>query len=133
VLCGGERLKLEGNFFAPTVLTDVTHDMDVMTEESFGPIIGIMSVQDDDDALEKMNDTRYGLTAGVYTHSQERATHLMSKLNAGSVYWNCCDRVSPRLPWSGRGDSGLGVTLSHLGVRPFVQPKAWHLVLPKNN
>lgn len=131
LLCGGQPLEQKGHYFAPTVLTQVDHDMEVMKEESFGPIIGIMSVKDDESAIQLMNDTRYGLTAGVYTASQERAEGIMSQLHAGSVYWNCCDRVSPRLPWSGRKDSGLGVTLSHLGIRPFLQPKGWHLVSPK--
>ena len=74
-----------------------------------------------------MNDTRYGLTASVYTADEARARSLMSQLNAGSVYWNCCDRVSPKLPWTGWGDSGVGSTLGLDGIRAFVQPKAWHL------
>ena len=74
-----------------------------------------------------MNDTRYGLTASVYTADGERARTIMGQLNAGSVYWNCCDRVSPRLPWTGWGDSGVGSTLGYDGIRAFVQPKAWHL------
>jgi acyl-CoA reductase-like NAD-dependent aldehyde dehydrogenase len=98
-----------------------------MREESFGPIIGIQKVKSDAEAVELMNDTAYGLTAGVYTPDANRASELMKQLNAGSVYWNCCDRVSPRLPWSGRGHSGMGSTLSWLGILTFVQPKAWHL------
>jgi acyl-CoA reductase-like NAD-dependent aldehyde dehydrogenase len=74
-----------------------------------------------------MNDTRYGLTAAVYTRDEATAKTLLSQVNAGSVYWNCCDRVSPRLPWSGYGDSGVGVTLSHLGIGTFTRTKAWHL------
>lgn len=132
VLCGGTRLEQTGHFFAPTVLTQVNHNMDVMQEESFGPIIGIQSVKDDEEALHLMNDTSYGLTASVYTQDAERAQRILENVNAGTVYWNCCDRVSPRLPWSGRQNSGLGVTLSHLGIRPFLQPKAWHKVAPQS-
>jgi acyl-CoA reductase-like NAD-dependent aldehyde dehydrogenase len=116
-----------GNYFHPTVIAGATNDMDVMREESFGPIIGICSVKDDAEALRLMNDTEYGLTAGVYCREQDRAALVLSGVHAGSAYWNCCDRVSPRLPWSGRGHSGLGTTLSVLGIRAFVQPKAWHL------
>jgi acyl-CoA reductase-like NAD-dependent aldehyde dehydrogenase len=67
------------------------------------------------------------LTAAVYTRDRSRAEHILAQVNAGSAYWNCCDRVSPRLPWSGRKHSGLGTTLSVAGIRTFVQPKAWHL------
>jgi acyl-CoA reductase-like NAD-dependent aldehyde dehydrogenase len=101
--------------------------MDVMKEESFGPIIGIMKVQNDLEAIALMNDTLFGLTAGVYAHSEERATSILKQVNAGSAYWNCCDRVSAALPWSGRGHSGFGSTLSYIGIRSFAQPKAYHL------
>jgi acyl-CoA reductase-like NAD-dependent aldehyde dehydrogenase len=101
-----------------------------MREESFGPIIGIQAVSDDDEAVALMNDTSYGLTAGVYSADEDRARGLLGQVHAGSVYWNCCDRVSPRLPWSGRGHSGLGSTLSTYGIQTFVQPKAWHLRRP---
>ena len=116
-----------GNWFEPTVLTGVDHTMAVMRDESFGPIIGIQKVASDDEALALMNDTRYGLTAGVYTRDEARAAKLLARVNAGSVYWNCCDRVSPRLPWSGHGDSGVGVTLSTYGIQAFTRPRAWHL------
>jgi acyl-CoA reductase-like NAD-dependent aldehyde dehydrogenase len=98
-----------------------------MREESFGPVIGIQKVADDHEAVALMNDTRYGLTAGIYTADEARARTLLARVNAGTVYWNCCDRVSPRLPWSGVGDSGVGVTLSREGIRAFTRPKAWHL------
>jgi acyl-CoA reductase-like NAD-dependent aldehyde dehydrogenase len=117
-------------WFAPTVLTGVTSDMAVMRDESFGPIIGIQAVADDAEALRLMNDTDYGLTAGVYTTDEARARAILGQVRAGSAYWNCCDRVSPRLPWSGRGHSGVGSTLSTYGILTFVQPKAWHLRSP---
>ncbi|MBC7693496.1 MAG: aldehyde dehydrogenase family protein [Methylotenera sp.] len=128
VLLGGRRVTgLSGNYFEPTVLTHVNHSMDVMKEESFGPIIGIQKVSSDEEALERMNDTKFGLTAGIYTTSAERAHLILSEVHAGTAYWNCCDRVSPALPWSGRGHSGMGSTLSTAGIVAFTQPKAWHL------
>ncbi|HWP11398.1 MAG TPA: aldehyde dehydrogenase family protein [Ramlibacter sp.] len=124
---GGHRLPGPGNWYAPTVLSGVNHGMDLMREESFGPIIGIQKVSGDEEAVRLMNDTRYGLTAGVYTPDGERAQGLLAQVNAGSLYWNCCDRVSPRLPWSGYGDSGVGVTLSTYGIEAFTRLRAWHL------
>jgi acyl-CoA reductase-like NAD-dependent aldehyde dehydrogenase len=128
--CGGRRLPGPGNWFEPTVLTHVNHSMEIMREESFGPVIGIQKVGSDDEAVWLMNDTRYGLTAGVYTADEAAAKALLARVNAGSVYWNCCDRVSPRLPWSGHGDSGIGLTLSTHGIQTFTRPKAWHLRSP---
>jgi acyl-CoA reductase-like NAD-dependent aldehyde dehydrogenase len=130
VAVGGQALPGPGNWFEPTVLTHVNHGMEVMREESFGPIVGIQKVASDDEAVALMNDTRYGLTAGVYTRDEAKARELLSRVNAGSVYWNCCDRVSPRLPWSGQGDSGVGLTLSRHGIQTFTRPKAWHLRSP---
>ena len=127
LLLGGHRLPGPGNWFEPTVLSHVNHHMTLMRDESFGPVIGIQKVSNDDEAISLMNDTRYGLTAGVFTPNEARARALLARCNAGSVYWNCCDRVSPRLPWSGRGDSGLGLTLSTYGIQAFTRPKAWHL------
>ncbi len=127
LLIGGKRLPGPGNWFEPTVFSNVNHSMELMREESFGPIIGIQKVSSDAQAVQLMNDTRYGLTAGVFTPDEARARGLLAQVNAGSVYWNCCDRVSPRLPWSGHGDSGMGLTLSTYGIQTFTRPKAWHL------
>jgi len=127
LMLGGHVPKGKGNWFAPTVLCDVDHSMRVMREESFGPIIGIAAVADDDAAIDLMNDTEYGLTAGVYTPDARRARRILGQVDAGSVYWNCCDRVSPRLPWSGVKHSGIGLTLSRYGIATFTRPKAWHL------
>ncbi|MBX3026806.1 aldehyde dehydrogenase family protein [bacterium] len=127
VRTGGAPLEGPGNYFAPTVLTDVDHAMTVMREESFGPVIGIQVVGDDAEAVALMRDTEYGLTAGVYTRARARAERILAAMPTGSVYWNCCDRVTPRLPWSGRRHSGTGLTLSTHGIRAFAQPKAWHL------
>lgn len=128
LLYGGKTIEGKGFYFEPTVLTDVTQDMLVMKEESFGPIIGIMKVGSDEEALLHMQDTEYGLTAGVYADSQTRAVSLLKQIDTGSAYWNCCDRVSAAVPWSGRRHSGIGATLSHQGLRAFTKPKAWHLV-----
>ncbi|MBI5595825.1 MAG: aldehyde dehydrogenase family protein [Elusimicrobia bacterium] len=130
LLWGGRRLPRPGAFFAPTVLDRCTHEMALMREESFGPVIGLMKVRSDDEAVRLMNDTAYGLTAGVYSRSKARAQRILSQVDAGSAYWNCCDRVSPYLPWSGRKDSGLGLTLSTAGIACFLRPKAWHLRRP---
>jgi acyl-CoA reductase-like NAD-dependent aldehyde dehydrogenase len=126
-LVGGKRVKGKGNWFEPTVLVGVDHTMDVMRAESFGPVIGIMPVKNDAEAIDLMNDTEYGLTAGVYSTSRTRAEKILDQVKSGSVYWNCCDRVSPRLPWSGVGHSGIGLTLSTYGIEAFARPKAWHL------
>jgi acyl-CoA reductase-like NAD-dependent aldehyde dehydrogenase len=127
LLLGGQRRKARGFYFEPTVLAGVDHAMKVMRDESFGPIIGIQEVSDDADAVRLMNDTEYGLTAAMYAQDRDRAERVLSQVDAGTVYWNCCDRVSPRLPWTGRKHSGIGTTLSIAGIRAFVQPKAWHL------
>jgi acyl-CoA reductase-like NAD-dependent aldehyde dehydrogenase len=127
LLLGGNVVRGKGNWFEPTVFVDVDHSMALMKDESFGPIIGIQAVADDEAAIDLMNDTEYGLTASVYTADAKRARKIMGRLNAGSVYWNCCDRVSPRLPWSGVGHSGIGLTLSTYGIQTFTRPKAWHL------
>jgi acyl-CoA reductase-like NAD-dependent aldehyde dehydrogenase len=127
VLVGGHRDGTRPGWFEPTVVTGVTSDMALMRDESFGPIIGIQTVASDEEAVRLMNDTEYGLTAAVYTKNRERAQGLLRQVRVGTAYWNCCDRVSPGLPWTGRGHSGVGSTLSTLGIRAFVQPKAWHL------
>lgn len=127
VISGGHRAQGKGYFFEPTVVVNANHDMKIMMDESFGPVIGLQKVKDDDEAVELMKDTPYGLTAAVYSKSFERAEHVMKEMDTGTVYWNCCDRVSAALPWSGRKNSGLGATLSYHGIRAFVQPKAYHL------
>jgi acyl-CoA reductase-like NAD-dependent aldehyde dehydrogenase len=127
LLMGGRQIERKGNWFAPTVFVNVDHRMALMKDESFGPIIGIQKVADDAEAVRLMNDTDYGLTAGVYTPDEKRARGILAQVHAGSAYWNCCDRVSPRLPWSGVGHSGIGLTLSTYGIQTFTRPKAWHL------
>ncbi len=126
----GGKAKPPGNYFEPTLLLNVNHTMSVMREETFGPVIGIQKVSSDQEACALMNDSEYGLTASVYSQSLERATHILGSLETGTAYWNCCDRVSPRLPWSGRRHSGIGVTLGSQGIAAFVHARAWHLSGP---
>ncbi|MFL5808751.1 MAG: aldehyde dehydrogenase family protein [Flavisolibacter sp.] len=127
VLTGGATFGNKGYFFQPTVMVNVNHEMSIMKDETFGPVIGIMKVLDDEEAIQLMQDTEYGLTASVYSSNQQRAENILRRINAGTGYWNCCDRVSAALPWSGRKHSGFGATLSHAGLRAFVRPKAYHL------
>lgn len=127
VLCGGARLSGPGNWYPPTVVADVDHTMALMREETFGPLVGIQRVRDDAQALASMNDSRYGLTASVFTPDEARARALLAQVRAGTVYWNSCDRASPRLPWSGVGDSGIGLTSSTYGMQAFTRVKAWYL------
>jgi acyl-CoA reductase-like NAD-dependent aldehyde dehydrogenase len=127
VLTGGNRVDRKGYYFEPTVLVNVDNTMNIMREESFGPVIGIMNVKSDEEALQLMQDTEYGLTAGVYSASRDRAEAMLAQMHTGTAYWNCCDRVSAPLPWSGRNQSGFGATLSHAGLRAFAQVKGYHL------
>lgn len=127
LLQGGKTLERTGYYYEPTVLTNCDHRMKVMMEESFGPIIGLQKVTSDEEALALMQDTPYGLTAAVFSGDEQRAMKVLQQVNTGTVYWNCCDRVSPNVPWSGRKNSGLGSTLSSQGIRAFVQPKSYHL------
>ena len=127
IITGGKRTERNGYYFQPTVITNVDHTMSIMKDESFGPVIGIMKVTSDEEAIQLMQDTEYGLTASVYSSNKERAEKILKQIDAGTGYWNCCDRVSAALPWSGRKHSGIGVTLSHAGLRAFTKPKAYHL------
>lgn len=127
IVVGGRQINRSGYYFEPTILTDVNHNMQVMKDESFGPVIGIMKVANDEEAISLMKDTEYGLTASVYTSDRTKAENILKQLDTGSGYWNCCDRVSATLPWSGRKHSGFGATLSHAGLRAFVKPKGLHL------
>lgn len=130
ILCGGKRIPGAGAYFEPTVLVNVNHGMRVMMEESFGPVIGVMKVRDDEEAIRLMQDCEYGLTAAVYTGNEERGRNILRCIDAGTSYLNCCDRVSPYLPWAGRKHSGLGTTLSWLGILSLVRPRGWHLRNP---
>ena len=127
LLAGGKAIDGKGYYFEPTVLANCNHDMKVMIDESFGPIIGLQKVSSDEEATSLMLDTEYGLTSAVFSNNKERAMRILDTMNSGTVYWNCCDRVSPNVPWSGRKNSGLGSTLSSQGIRAFAQPKSYQL------
>jgi acyl-CoA reductase-like NAD-dependent aldehyde dehydrogenase len=116
-------------YLAPQVLVDVTHGMRVMSEESFGPVVGIMPVADDAEAVVRMNDSRYGLTASIWTADAEAALALGDELETGTVFMNRCDYLDPALAWTGVKDSGRGVTLSRLGYEVLTRPKSYHLKL----
>jgi acyl-CoA reductase-like NAD-dependent aldehyde dehydrogenase len=114
-------------YLGPTVLLDVDHTMDVMTEESFGPVIGIMKVQSDSEALRLMNDSKYGLTASVWTSDLEAALALGDQISTGTVFMNRCDYLDPALAWTGVKDTGHGITLSELGFGALTRAKSFHL------
>jgi acyl-CoA reductase-like NAD-dependent aldehyde dehydrogenase len=125
LLAGGRRLDdTLGNFFAPTLLADVPNTAAVMQAESFGPLLPVQPVADDREALARMNDSDYGLTASVWTRSHERAEWMAARLEAGTVYRNRCDYLDPGLPWSGRKDSGRGVSLSRHGFYQLTRTKS---------
>ncbi len=116
-------------YVAPQVLVSVDHGMDIMTEETFGPAIGIMRVGDDEEAIALMNDSRYGLTASIWTNDAEAALDIGERVETGTWYMNRCDYLDPALAWTGIKDSGRGCTLSRLGVEAFTRPKSFHLRL----
>jgi acyl-CoA reductase-like NAD-dependent aldehyde dehydrogenase len=128
LLLGGKRLKgTGGNFFPPTLLADVPKDAEMMQEESFGPLVPVTPVADDEEALARMNDSRYGLTASVWTSDRERAERFARDLEVGTVFQNRCDYLDPALPWSGTRDSGIGSTLSRYGFYHLTRRKGIHL------
>ncbi|MEM8958718.1 MAG: aldehyde dehydrogenase family protein [Pseudomonadota bacterium] len=115
-----------GTYLAPQILTDVTHDMRVMREESFGPVVGIMPVRDDAEALELMNDSDFGLTASLWTADSERAARIGAGIETGTVFMNRCDYLDPALCWTGCKDTGRGAALSALGYHSVTRPKSFH-------
>jgi acyl-CoA reductase-like NAD-dependent aldehyde dehydrogenase len=114
-------------YLAPQVLVDVDHSMRVMTEESFGPVIGIMAVDSEQQAIALMNDSAYGLTASVWTRDREAALRIGEQLDTGTVFMNRCDYLDPALAWVGVKDSGYGCTLSPVGYEQLTRPKSFHL------
>ncbi|MFY0634989.1 MAG: aldehyde dehydrogenase family protein [Vannielia sp.] len=116
-----------GAYLTPQVLTGVTHDMEVMREESFGPVVGIMKVSGDDEAVRLMNDSRYGLTASLWTQDVERAARIGDALETGTVFMNRADYLDPGLCWTGCKDTGKGGGLSVIGYHNLTRPKSYHL------
>lgn len=114
-------------YLAPQVLINVNHEMRVMNEETFGPVVGIMKVSSDDAAVALMNDSRYGLTASLWTSDEAAAVRLGDRLATGTVFLNRCDYLDPALAWTGVKDSGRGCTLSRLGYDALTRPKSFHL------
>lgn len=129
VLTGGGNIQMQsGNFFQPTVLINVNHKMSVMRKETFGPIVGVMKISNDDEAIGLMKDTEFGLTASVFCNNKIRAEYILNEMDAGTVYLNCCDRVSDVSPWAGRKHSGLSPNHSYQTIRTFVQTKAFYII-----
>jgi acyl-CoA reductase-like NAD-dependent aldehyde dehydrogenase len=119
--------RQDSPFVAPQVLVEVDHSMDVMTEETFGPVVGIMSVASDEDAVALMNHSRYGLTAAVFTEDVDRAVAIGDSVETGTWFMNRCDYLDPALAWTGVKDSGRGCTLSTVGYEHLTRPKSFHL------
>jgi len=117
----------EGAYVAPQVLVDVDHTMRIMREETFGPVVGIMPVDGDDEAVALMNDSPYGLTASVWTRDDEAALAIGDQVETGTWFQNRCDYLDPGLAWVGVKDSGRGCTLSRLGYEQLTRPKSFHL------
>jgi acyl-CoA reductase-like NAD-dependent aldehyde dehydrogenase len=126
------NMKVDGDrpgspYLAPEVLIGVNHQMEVMREESFGPVVGIMKVRDDEEAATLMNDSPYGLTASIWTRDIDRAAELGNQIETGTVFMNRCDYLDPYLAWTGVKDTGRGVSLSKYGFEALTQPKSFHL------
>lgn len=114
-------------YLAPQVLVEVDHTMSLMTEESFGPVVGIMRVKDEAEAIRLMNDSQYGLTASIWTTDEEAAIRIGGQVETGTLFMNRCDYLDPALAWTGVKNSGRGCTLSVLGYEQLTRPKSFHL------
>ncbi|WP_163337828.1 aldehyde dehydrogenase family protein [Desulfopila sp. IMCC35008] len=121
-------LSQEGTpYLAPQILTEVTHEMRVMTEESFGPVVGIQKVSSDEEAIQLMNDSEFGLTAALFTKDYEKGIELGQELDTGTFFINRCDYLDPELAWTGVKNSGHGCTLSVIGYESITRPKSFHI------
>jgi acyl-CoA reductase-like NAD-dependent aldehyde dehydrogenase len=131
VLCGGKPVRDaagKGRFFDPSLVIDASHAMHgLMVEESFGPVVGVQKVEDDDEAVRLMNDSPYGLTAAIWTRDQERAFRIGAQIETGTFFMNRCDYLDPMLPWTGVKDTGKGMSLSKYGFLPLTRRKSFHL------
>jgi len=124
---GFDRHEPGTPYMAPQVLIDVNHQMAVMREESFGPVVGIMKVADDDEAITLMNDSPFGLTASIWTADLDAAERIGDAVETGTVFMNRCDYLDPALAWTGVKDTGRGATLSKVGYETLTRPKSYHL------
>jgi acyl-CoA reductase-like NAD-dependent aldehyde dehydrogenase len=116
-------------YMAPRILANVSHDMQVMREETFGPVMTVMPVSGDEEAIRLINDSRYGLTSSVWTTDPDAALRIGDRIETGTWFMNRCDYLDPALAWTGVKDSGRGCTLSQLGIETFTRPKSFHLRL----
>ena len=116
-----------GAYLTPQVLTGVSHKMRVMRDESFGPVVGIMPVKDDEEAIALMNDSEFGLTAAIFTKDAEAAEAIAARLESGTVFMNRADYLDPALCWTGCKNTGRGAGLSELGYLALTRPKSYHL------
>jgi acyl-CoA reductase-like NAD-dependent aldehyde dehydrogenase len=114
-------------YLAPKILVNVDHSMRVMTEESFGPVVGIMPVKDDEQAIALMNDSRYGLTASIWTQDAGKAEAIGARIETGTVFVNRADYLDPALCWTGCKQTGRGAALSYLGYLSLTRPKSYHM------
>jgi acyl-CoA reductase-like NAD-dependent aldehyde dehydrogenase len=132
VLCGGNTTQVggRGRYFEATVVADADHSMRIMTDETFGPVLAVAAVSSDDEAVAKINDSAYGLTASIWSRDPAASRAIGGRLEVGTVFLNRCDYLDPALPWSGWKDSGVGVTLSHLGFARMTRTRAFHFRLP---
>ncbi|MCY4542104.1 MAG: aldehyde dehydrogenase family protein, partial [Rhodobacteraceae bacterium] len=118
-----------GSYLSPQVLTSVTHEMRLMREENFGPVVGIMKVDSDEEAVALINDSDFGLTASLWTADLERAARIGMQIDTGTVFMNRCDYLDPALCWSGRKQTGRGGALSPIGYQTLTRPKSYHMKL----
>ncbi|WP_191602072.1 aldehyde dehydrogenase family protein [Marinomonas algicola] len=119
-------------YMAPQVLTDVTHGMSVMMDESFGPVVGVIKVSSDEEAIALMNDSEFGLTAGIWTEDLEAAERIAPQLETGTVFMNRCDYLDPALAWTGVKNTGRGCSLSKMGFDALTRPKSFHFKTSTN-
>jgi len=116
-----------GAYLTPQILTNVTHGMRVMRDETFGPVVGIMKVSGDEEAISLMNDSQFELTASLWTSDRERADRIGAQVDTGAVFMNRCDYLDPALCWAGCKNTGRGAGLSVLDFHAFTKPKSYHL------
>lgn len=122
-----ELSKAGTNYLAPHILTNVDHDMSIMMDESFAPVVGVMKVSDDDEAVKLINDSPYGLTSSIWSKDESAMIELADQINTGTVFMNRCDYLDPALAWTGVKDSGRGCALSKLGFSQVTRPKSFHI------